>query len=131
MRSGVRLVFIFLLIVALFVPLYLIDVERHTSLSSIWKNQGLSDESRFTDLHDNKGSSSSLANRTPKITIIVIWMTRSDKEPHYMSWFWQGVRSNPDINLLFVNVDIAGNGCKKYSKLPNVKVSQPVNYMQK
>ena len=124
MRTGVRPIFIILLLVALFAPLYLIDSERHSSLAIPWKNSDSPSDasSRFTDVK-NGNAHSNLTNKPPKITIIVIWVTRSDQDPHYMAWFWQGVQNNPKVNLLFVNVDIAGNGCKRYSTLKNVKVS--------
>ena len=125
MRTGIKPIFIVLILVALLGPLYFIDVERHTSISLPWKNSASDASTRLSnsDLSSGYDYKADLENKPPKITIIVIWVTRTDTDPHYMAWFWQGVENNPNVNLLFVNIDVAGNGCKKYSSLKNVKVS--------
>lgn len=60
--------------------------------------------------------------RDPKITIIAIWTTRRGVDPPYLPYFFQSVKANPQVNLLFINVDKEGVGCPNYSDAPNVQV---------
>ena len=64
-----------------------------------------------------------LGSREPKITIIAIWVPRSDEVAAYVPYFFQSVEANPEVNLLFVQVDKRDLGCRTYSTAPNVKVS--------
>lgn len=61
-------------------------------------------------------------DRPPKITVIAIWAIKSNNTPAYIPLFFQSVEANPQVDLLFVQVDVLGYGCPTYSDAPNVKV---------
>lgn len=57
----------------------------------------------------------------PKISIIAIWSIHQYQTPSYFPYFFQSVEANPDVDLLFVQVDRAAVGCQTYSNAPNVQ----------
>ena len=57
----------------------------------------------------------------PKITIILVWMDRGTHPPRYLPYFFQSVENNPEIDLLFINVDKGNKGCPNHSNASNVK----------
>ena len=59
--------------------------------------------------------------RKPKVTIIAIWSIHQFQTPSYFPYFFQSVEANPDVDLLFVQVDRAAVGCQTYSTAPNVQ----------
>ncbi|KAL5523719.1 hypothetical protein ACEPAG_7892 [Sanghuangporus baumii] len=74
-------------------------------------------------LHNKRRSSnlpSSPGRRPPKITIIAVWSILGPS-PDHLSYFFQSVEANEQIDLLFVQVDKRGFGCSSYSNAPNVQ----------
>lgn len=64
-----------------------------------------------------------LMTRAPKITIVAIWVPRNNEVAAYVPYFFQSVEANPEVDLLFVQVDKRNLGCRTYSSAPNVEVS--------
>ncbi len=56
-----------------------------------------------------------------KISIIVIWDARGGEPPLYLPYFFQSVEANPEVDLLFINVDKEQKDCASYSSAPNVQ----------
>ena len=85
-------------------------------------------------LHINDDNSTVLSKETdqssiihsqpgpPKITMIAIWVPRNSVPPIYLPYFFQSVEANPQVDLVFVQVDKFGVGCKRYSHARNVQV---------
>ncbi|OCB88395.1 hypothetical protein A7U60_g4436 [Sanghuangporus baumii] len=74
-------------------------------------------------IHNKRRSSnlpSSLGRPPPKITLIAIWSILGPS-PVHLSYFFQSVEANEQIDLLFVQVDKQGSGCSSYSNAPNVQ----------
>ena len=72
--------------------------------------------------HRTKHHEVSFASRPTKLTVIVVWTTRSATDPIYFPYFFNSVEANPQVDLLFVNVDKSGHGCRTFSDAPNVQV---------
>ncbi|THH10671.1 hypothetical protein EW145_g1161 [Phellinidium pouzarii] len=60
-----------------------------------------------------------LKNRPPKITVIAVWTPRGPS-PIYMPYFFQSVEANPQVDLLFIQVN-KHHACSSYSSAPNVQ----------
>jgi len=56
-----------------------------------------------------------------KLSIIVIWQDRGGEPPLYLPYFFQSVEANPDVDLLFINVDKEQKDCASYSRASNVQ----------
>ena len=67
-------------------------------------------------------SAESQAEKPPKITVTAVWTIKTNSTPAYMPYFFQSVEENPQVDLLFVQVDMLGHGCPIHSSAPNVKV---------
>lgn len=61
-------------------------------------------------------------SRPPKITVIAVWTIRSPTPPIYFPYFFRAVEANPQVDLLFVQIDKLGYGCSQHSSAPNVQV---------
>ena len=84
--------------------------------------QKVDDKSRLfepSELNPHAG----LQPRPPKITVTVIWVPRNTDVPIYFPYFFQSVEANPEVDLLFIQVDKFNVGCNSYSKARNVRVS--------
>lgn len=75
-------------------------------------------------ISDKQDPHSDSQQKQPKITIIAIWDSRSDETPIYLPYFFYSVKANPEVDLLFIQVDKLNAGCKTYSKARNVQVSR-------
>ena len=71
---------------------------------------------------ESQADFSYVSEKPPKITIIAIWTIKTNSTPAYMPYFFQSVEENPQVDLLFVQVDMLGHGCPNHSSAPNVKV---------
>ena len=61
--------------------------------------------------------------REPKITLTAVWGNRgSSITPGYMPHFFSSVEANPQIDLLFIQIDAIGEGCPSYSHASNIQV---------
>lgn len=60
------------------------------------------------------------AAQLPKITVIAIWTISKPQPPAFFPFFFHSVESNPEVDLLFVQIDKLGHGCPKNSDAPNV-----------
>ena len=61
-------------------------------------------------------------SRPPKITVIVAWTIRSPTPPIYFPYFFQSVEANPEVDLLFIQMDKLGYGCTQHSSAANIQV---------
>lgn len=80
----------------------------------------------YSTVVSNEGDQSSVIHsqpKPPKITMIAIWVPRSSVSPIYLPYFFQSVEANPQVDLIFVQVDKFGVGCKRYSHARNVQVA--------
>ena len=71
---------------------------------------------------ESQADFSYVSEKPPKITIIAIRTIKANSTPAYMPYFFQSVEENPQVDLLFVQVDMLGHGCPTHSSSPNVKV---------
>lgn len=65
----------------------------------------------------------SLKNKPPKITFILIWVSKTLTVPNYVPYFFQSVEANRDVDMLFIHVDRNGLGCQTFTNVANVNVS--------
>ena len=80
------------------------------------------DTSKDVKSAESQADFSYVSEKPPKITIIAIWTIKTNSTPAYMPYFFQSVEENPQVDLLFVQVDMLGHGCPIHSSAPNVKV---------
>ena len=80
------------------------------------------DTSKDVKSAESQADFSYVSEKPPKITIIAIWTIKANSTPAYMPYFFQSVEENPQVDLLFVQVDMLGHGCPTHSSAPNVKV---------
>ncbi|KAH8119132.1 hypothetical protein DFH11DRAFT_1686098 [Phellopilus nigrolimitatus] len=107
----------YLLIVVVFASLLFLFLSGHGNGTA-----GLIDFRPATGyLSWSKDSFSYSRTKPPKITIIVLWRIGGPTPPSYIPYFFQSVEANPQIDLLFVQVDELGFGCSTYSSASNIQ----------
>ena len=80
------------------------------------------DYTTVAPIEPESNSTNRLQPTRPKITMIAIWVPRTSGSPIYLPYFFQSVEANPQVDLLFVQVDKFGVGCKRYSHARNIQV---------
>ena len=112
---------------SLFLFLYSVAFNNNTlgkwsSWSTVLPSQYPLDTSKDVKSAESQADFSYVSEKPPKITIIAIWTIKANSTPAYMPYFFQSVEENPQVDLLFVQVDMLGHGCPTQSSAPNVKV---------
>ena len=103
--------------------LFLYSVAFNNNTPGKWSSWSTVLPSQYPlDTSKDVKSAESQAEKPPKITITAVWTIKTNSTPAYMPYFFQSVEENPQVDLLFVQVDMLGHGCPTHSSAPNVKV---------